>query len=344
MEAGQFFLDDKAGKKDADDAIGADHRGGEDGIQGHGVDVEDLAKFLAAGGDGFGSLFFGEGVIEFPGADTDPDPGDQTRKKEGQAIKDEDIDLAEAEAGFAVEENAIGSGADGIKDAIEDREKKGERALFIFPVVFVRFEEDRVEAAFHDGQGDDAGHDEGGAGDVQRREGRKDILVATEEEEEDHTEGGKRAGGVLDGADDGELQIAQAGVADDHGDDIGNGRRGITPGGGEDGGHAGAAREGLAEGDQDQGTDAHHQTDPDGDLQVRLRIRVIGAFFVEEIGEAPAQEADGSEEEPGHDISFLSTGLCQRDRATVHMKIVCCRIYSFSKNSQKYGKVTTAFS
>lgn len=227
----ELFLNDQAGQDDRNDAVRSHHRCSQNRLCGHRVNIEDLAEFLATGGDSLVPLALFEGVIEGAGLCAKVDPANNSGDEKCDAVQDDDINLADAETGFLIEDDAVRSSADGIENTVKKRENQSERTHPVAALFFRYFVFLFGKTALHNGKRDDAEHDQYRADDVKNAELLGKTRDFTDKQEiKEHADGRKRTGSVLHRRNDGELQIAEAGVSDYHGNDVAKGSRRILQG------------------------------------------------------------------------------------------------------------------
>ena len=307
----ELLFEEDAREDSRDDAVGGDHRGGDDRVLGERIYIEHLTELLEERGGSAGfDLRKRKGIIRLLFFYQQDYPCDYGGEEEREAVQDQNVYLAQSQTRILVEDDAVGGCADGVENAVQYREEQRESAVAVLAILIGQVEGFLFSGEFllDNTQSDNAAHDEHGADNVDDTElFPKAADSAGSGEPDEHHDSRESARGVLHRRYDGYLQIAHTGVADDHRDDVAERSRQILNGackyacfGVEEGlcgyrvcgilAYQGGQRL-LAEREdgQQQREYPHHQADPYGGLEVRVAVAVDVALLIEEVGEAPSE-------------------------------------------------------
>ena len=255
------------------------------------VDVEQLTHSLKAGGHIFGRLLTDEELLP---PRQQVDQADHTGGQEGQLVGHVGGILVES-----LQHQAVGKGARRVQQAVGNGQAQGQPALGVFAVgvLLTLGPEGLILPRLHDAQTDDAQAD-------QRHSAQHHSAVHTHQvrqvagDQAGH--GHQSAGGIADGRGDGQLNVAQAHIAQGHGQDVEQGDGQIAP-------DDLPGDSNVVEENHIGRMEAHDQAHGGDHFQMgRAVLFTAAANLGKDVGAAPAQQSDNGKPKPVHFIFPLS--------------------------------------
>ena len=249
------------------------------------VDVEQLTYSLKAGGHIFGRLLTDEELLP---PRQQVDQADHTGGQEGQLVGHVGGILVEG-----LQHQTVGKGAGGVQQTVGNGQAQGQPALSVFAVgvLLTLGPEGLILPRLHDAQADDAQAD-------QRHRTQHHHAVHTHQvrqvagDQAGH--GHQSAGGIADGRGDGQLNVAQAHIAQRHGQDVEQGHGQIAPDDVPGDGN-------VVEKNHVGRVEAHDQANGGNHFQMgRAVLFSAAADLGEDVGAAPAQQSDNGKPKPVH--------------------------------------------
>ena len=293
LRSGQLFLQDQPGEDHGDHAVGA-HQGG--GHRRRAAD--DVGVGILPGGLEDRRCHPGAPVFQLRLMGRDLLPGGQEvddqhhgHQQEGELISgvphvlDGVLRHVQQPGALHSQTGIIQEGAQGIDDAVGQGQQEGPQAGAELPSVLPG-QLPRIPPLLKEAQEKDA---QAAANDADPGENALRHLP----QDQDAQQSGQSAGAVLHRGDDAQLQIPEAQIADGHGQDIHHGDRSIAD-------QISPIKADILENQRIGGMEAEDDPHRNGGLQVAPPVLRIGAAFVEQICEAPAQGRDQGSPKPGH--------------------------------------------